>query len=90
MSAAARALRAVRLFTRTALGRTAHDLTDVVATRSALVLAPHPDDETIGCGATILRKVAAGTPVTVFVATDGRHSHRSAALRRHPDRAARR
>ncbi len=50
----------------------AKDLTDVTAGRSALVLAPHPDDETFGCGATIARKRAAGTPVSVCVATDGR------------------
>jgi LmbE family N-acetylglucosaminyl deacetylase len=46
----------------------------------ALVLAPHPDDETLGCGATILRKRAAGTPVRVVVVTDGGGSHRSAVL----------
>ncbi len=60
--------------------RVARDETARSASRSALVLAPHPDDETLGCGATILRKVAAGTPVTVVVLTDGRHSHRSAHL----------
>jgi LmbE family N-acetylglucosaminyl deacetylase len=55
----------------------ARDETAGSAARSALVLAPHPDDETLGCGATILRKVAAGAAVTVVVVTDGRHSHRS-------------
>ncbi len=58
----------------------ARDETQPAATRSALVLAPHPDDETLGCGATILRKISAGTPVTVAVLTDGRHSHTSAHL----------
>jgi LmbE family N-acetylglucosaminyl deacetylase len=53
------------------------DQTGASAARSALVLAPHPDDETLGCGATILRKVAAGATVTVVVLTDGRHSHQS-------------
>jgi LmbE family N-acetylglucosaminyl deacetylase len=52
----------------------AEDITSQTATRSCVVLAPHPDDETLGCGATIMRKVAAGTPVKVVVATDGRHS----------------
>ena len=42
---------------------------------SCLVVAPHPDDETLGCGATIARKVAAGARVHVVVATDGRASH---------------
>ncbi len=50
--------------------------------RSTLVLAPHPDDETLGCGATILRKRAVGTPVHVAVLTDGGASHRSAVLGR--------
>src|SRR5690606_22622940 len=45
------------------------------AERSCIVLAPHPDDETLGCGATIARKRAAGTSVAVVFATDGRHSH---------------
>ena len=49
--------------------------------RSCLVVAPHPDDETIGCGATIARKRAAGTDTWVLVVTDGRHSHRSAQVR---------
>lgn len=58
----------------------AKDVTSQTATRSCLVLAPHPDDETLGCGATIMRKVAACTPVQVVIATDGRHSHHSTKL----------
>lgn len=38
---------------------------------SALVLAPHPDDETIGCGGTIALQRAAGDDVHVVVLTDG-------------------
>lgn len=37
-----------------------------------LVLAPHMDDETIGCGGTLARHVAAGADVTVVFLTDGR------------------
>ena len=37
----------------------------------ALVLAPHPDDEVLGCGGAILRHVAAGDPVCVVIVTDG-------------------
>ncbi|MEZ5261390.1 MAG: PIG-L family deacetylase [Acidimicrobiales bacterium] len=48
--------------------------------RRTLVLAPHPDDEVLGCGAAMWHKRQAGTEVTVVVATDGRHSHRSAHL----------
>lgn len=53
------------------------DDTAVSSGLRCLVIAPHPDDETIGCGATIARKRAAGTDVWVAVVTDGRHSHRS-------------
>jgi LmbE family N-acetylglucosaminyl deacetylase len=53
------------------------DVTTSTSSVSCLVLAPHPDDETLGCGATIARKRAAGTPVRVLVAADGRSSHRS-------------
>lgn len=36
-----------------------------------LVLAPHPDDETIGCGGAIALHAAQGDPVTIAIATDG-------------------
>ncbi len=55
----------------------ADDVTARSAASSCMVLAAHPDDETIGCGATIARKRAAGTRVVVVVATDGRYSTRS-------------
>jgi LmbE family N-acetylglucosaminyl deacetylase len=38
---------------------------------SCVVVAPHPDDESLGCGGTIARRAARGTPVTVVLATDG-------------------
>jgi N-acetylglucosamine malate deacetylase 1 len=44
--------------------------------RATLVIAPHPDDETLGCGALIARKRAAGHPVRVVFLTDGGASHR--------------
>jgi LmbE family N-acetylglucosaminyl deacetylase len=62
---------------RGAVRLTARDDTVASTARRALVLAPHPDDETIGCGATIARRRAAGTEVRVVLATDGRFSHRS-------------
>ena len=34
-----------------------------------LVVAPHPDDETLGCGGTLLRHVAEGDPVHWLIAT---------------------
>lgn len=57
-----------------ALRRVGTDVTEVTARRACLVVAPHPDDETLGAGATIMRKVDAGTPVHVVVATDGSKS----------------
>ncbi|MGH9056282.1 MAG: PIG-L deacetylase family protein [Acidimicrobiales bacterium] len=51
----------------------ASDITQDVARRPAVVFAPHADDETLGCGATILLKRANTMPVTVVVATDGSH-----------------
>ena len=45
-----------------------------------LVLAPHPDDETLGCGGLIAIACATGQDVFVLVLTDGTGSHpRSAA-----------
>lgn len=43
---------------------------------SALVLTPHFDDETLGCGSTILRKRSAMAPVYLVFCTDGTASHR--------------
>jgi LmbE family N-acetylglucosaminyl deacetylase len=65
---------ALKVLVRGALFRTGADVTDVVARRPCLVLAPHPDDETLGVGATIMRKVDAGTPVHLVIATDGSKS----------------
>src|ERR1700735_3660522 len=37
-----------------------------------VVLAPHMDDEVIGCGGTLARHIACGSEVTVVFLTDGR------------------
>jgi LmbE family N-acetylglucosaminyl deacetylase len=47
-----------------------------------LVIAPHPDDETFGCGGLIATAATAGASVTVVTATDGAASHPG-----HPDLA---
>ena len=44
------------------------------AARRALVLAPHPDDETIGCGGTAALLVGGGATVTVVIASSGEMS----------------
>lgn len=49
------------------------DETDWAAT--ALVFAPHPDDETLGCGGVVAKKIAAGAKVHFVFVTDGAASH---------------
>ncbi len=43
--------------------------------RSAIVFAPHQDDETLGCGGTILKKRRAGARVGIVFLTHGGRSH---------------
>jgi LmbE family N-acetylglucosaminyl deacetylase len=40
-----------------------------------VVLAPHPDDESLGCGGLVALKRELGVPVTVVFMTDGSWSH---------------
>lgn len=42
---------------------------------SALVFAPHQDDESLGCGGLIALKRAAGVPVRVVYLTDGQNTY---------------
>ena len=44
--------------------------------RSTLVVAPHPDDDVLGCGGTIARKRSLGVDVAVVVLTDGAFANR--------------
>ncbi len=72
---------------------TARDETGTSAGRSCLVLAPHPDDETLGCALAILVRRERGTTVTVAVMSDGAANppgHRSPAVaaRRHAELVA--
>jgi N-acetylglucosamine malate deacetylase 1 len=55
--------------------------------RRVLVVAPHPDDEILGCGGTMALMADAGTSVTVITATDGEATKGS---RFSPDETARR
>jgi LmbE family N-acetylglucosaminyl deacetylase len=52
----------------TVTGRTG---TQFLLPGAALVLSPHQDDETIGCGLLMAEKANCGIPVAVAVATDG-------------------
>jgi LmbE family N-acetylglucosaminyl deacetylase len=42
--------------------------------KKAVVFAPHPDDETLGCGGTVASRLNDGYDVHVVFITDGRHS----------------
>ena len=50
-------------------------LGEVCGAGDPLVLAPHPDDESLGCGGLIACAVAAGRSPLVVVLTDGAGSH---------------
>lgn len=51
------------------------DLSVLTNSRPVLVLAPHPDDETLGCGGLIATCCARRQDVHVLVLTDGAASH---------------
>ena len=51
------------------------DIDDVTGPRRALILAPHPDDESLGCGGLIAACCQAGKPPIVAILTDGGMSH---------------
>ncbi|WP_428493490.1 PIG-L deacetylase family protein [Rhodopila sp.] len=50
-------------------------LDDVIGSGTCLILAPHPDDESLGCGGLIAMCAAAGRMPLVVVLTDGAGSH---------------
>lgn len=50
-------------------------LDDILAPGPLLVIAPHPDDESLGCGGMIAEAIAQGRSVHVMVLTDGSASH---------------
>lgn len=48
---------------------------DLVDDRPILILAPHPDDESLGCGGLIAAAALRSIPIFVVVMTDGTGSH---------------
>lgn len=60
-----------RRLARSLLGRASHTVAASELCRSALVFSPHPDDESLGCGGTILRKKQAGATVKLVHVSDG-------------------
>jgi LmbE family N-acetylglucosaminyl deacetylase len=51
------------------------DPAQLLRDRALLVLAPHPDDESLGCGNLIAWATARGIPVTIVFLTHGERSH---------------
>jgi hypothetical protein len=56
--------------------------------RRTLVLSPHPDDEVLGCGRTVARRVAAGAMVWIVHLTNGAAGSGTVAGREEEARAA--
>lgn len=50
---------------------------ETIAPETALVLSPHPDDESLGCGGFIASAVKNGNPPVVVIVSDGSASHRN-------------
>jgi LmbE family N-acetylglucosaminyl deacetylase len=51
------------------------DLDSIVGPGTVLILAPHADDESLGCGGLIAECCARGRPPVVLILTDGVGSH---------------
>src|ERR1700722_14882232 len=48
---------------------------EIIGTGSGLIIAPHADDESLGCGGLIAACCQAGHPPVVVIFTDGGMSH---------------
>ena len=55
-------------------------LDHLVGAGGVVVVAPHPDDESLGCGGLIASAVRAGRPVRLIVVSDGCGSHTASRL----------
>ncbi len=64
------------------------ELDDIVGAGSPLIVVPHPDDESLGCGGLIAACCARGTCPVLVVVTDGAGSHPGSAT--HPPERLRR
>lgn len=61
----------VKQMCRAFLGFAATEIPASELGRRAVVFSPHPDDESLGCGGTIIKKKMAGARVTLVFMTDG-------------------
>jgi LmbE family N-acetylglucosaminyl deacetylase len=75
-------LRVKKVFNRSALEWTP-------ANERVVVLAPHMDDEVIGCGGTLARHIACGADITIVFLTDGRRGGGAGAAGTRKQEAAR-
>ena len=61
----------LRRLARNFLSRAAQQVGAIDLGRAAVVFSPHPDDESLGCGGTILKKKQAGASVKLVHVSDG-------------------
>lgn len=50
-------------------------MTHRLAPARTVVFSPHPDDDVLGCGGTIVHRLQAGHVIDIVYLTDGRNSH---------------
>lgn len=55
--------------------KTVQEVPEKELKRTAILFSPHPDDETLACGGTLLKKIEAGAEIHVVFMTDGSRSH---------------
>lgn len=63
-----------RRFYRLAMNCLVSSLEEADLKRPAIVFAPHPDDETLGCGGTIIKKRRTGADVQIVFMADGSYT----------------
>jgi LmbE family N-acetylglucosaminyl deacetylase len=57
---------------------------DIEKMKRAIVFAPHPDDEILGCGGTIAKRISEGYDISIIFMTDGRNSLMEIGVCSHP------
>jgi LmbE family N-acetylglucosaminyl deacetylase len=59
-----------------AMQQVSEEIREEALGNSAVVFSPHQDDETLGCGGTIIRKKGVGAELIIVYMTDGSSSHK--------------